>query len=65
MPMANNGKRLARNASGHQKYYAKLARRYYGPFQILAKINELAYRLKLPYHWQIHNAFHVSFAKGL
>ena len=49
--------------SGHQKYYAKLARRYYGPFQILAKINETAYRLKLPSHWQIHNAFHVSLLK--
>ena len=49
--------------SGHQKYYAKLARCYYGPFQILAKINETAYRLKLPPHWQIHNAFHVSLLK--
>ena len=49
--------------SGHQKYYAKLARRYYGPFQILAKINEIAYRLKLPSHWKIHNAFHVSLLK--
>ena len=48
--------------SRHQKYYAKLAHCYYGPFQILAKINETPYRLKLPSHWQIHNAFHVSFA---
>ena len=36
--------------SGHQKYYAKLACRYYGPFQILERINEIAYRLKLPPH---------------
>ena len=57
------GKDLQGMTSVHQKYYAKLARRYYGPFQILAKINETAYRLKLPSHWQIHNAFHVSLLK--
>ena len=48
---------------GHQKYYAKLAKRYYGPFQILKPINETAYRLKLPNTWLIHNAFHVSLLK--
>ena len=46
--------------TGHQKYYAKLAKRYYGPFQILKSINETAYRLRLPNTWLIHNAFHVS-----
>ena len=45
---------------GHQKYYAKLAKRYYGPFQVLKPINETAYQLKLPRNWLIHNAFHVS-----
>ena len=49
--------------SGHQKYYAKLARRYYGSFQILERINETAYRLKFPTHWHIHNAFQVSLLK--
>ncbi|MCO5585889.1 hypothetical protein L7F22_039823 [Adiantum nelumboides] len=49
-----------KNLMGHQKYYAKLAKRYYGPFQILKPINEMAYQLKLPNHWLIHNAFHVS-----
>ncbi|MCO5548846.1 hypothetical protein L7F22_002308 [Adiantum nelumboides] len=48
---------------GHQKYYAKLARRYYGPFQVLAKINETSFRLKLPEHWKVHNAFHASLLK--
>ncbi|MCO5547933.1 hypothetical protein L7F22_001388 [Adiantum nelumboides] len=55
----NTGK----NPTGHQKYYAKLAKRYYGPFQILKPINEMAYQLKLPNHWLIHNAFHVSLLK--
>ena len=49
--------------SGHQKYYAKLARRYYGPFQIQERINETTYRLRLPSSWHIHNAFHVSLLK--
>ena len=56
-------KELQGMTSVHQKYYAKLVRHYYDPFQILAKINETAYRLKLPSHWQIHNAFHVSLLK--
>ncbi|MCO5594306.1 hypothetical protein L7F22_048335 [Adiantum nelumboides] len=52
-----------KNPTGHQKYYAKLAKRYYGPFQILKPINEMAYQLKFPNHWLIHNAFHVSLLK--
>ena len=47
----------------HQKYYAKLVKRYYGSFQILKHINEAAYRLRLPSTWLIHNAFHVSLFK--
>ncbi|MCO5612399.1 hypothetical protein L7F22_066666 [Adiantum nelumboides] len=43
----------------------KLAKRYYGPFQILLRINETAYKLKLPANWHIHNAFHVSLLKPL
>ena len=38
----------------------KLAPRFYGPFKVTAKINDLAYTLDLPPHWQIHNAFHIS-----
>ena len=49
--------------SGHQKYYAKLACRYYGPFEIQESINKKAYRLMLPTSWHIHNAFHVSLLK--
>ena len=49
--------------TGHQKYYAKLAKRYYGPFQVLKPINETAYRLRFPSTWLIHNAFHVNLLK--
>ena len=37
----------------------KLAKRYYVPFQILKKINEINYSLKCPKNWHNHNAFHV------
>ncbi|MCO5563207.1 hypothetical protein L7F22_016844 [Adiantum nelumboides] len=59
-PKARLRHTTGKNPTGHQKYYAKLAKRYYGPFQILNPINEMAYQLKLPNHWLIHNAFHVS-----
>ncbi|MCO5548161.1 hypothetical protein L7F22_001619 [Adiantum nelumboides] len=36
-----------KNPTTHQKYYAKLAKRYCGLFQILKPINEMAYQLKL------------------
>ena len=57
------GKNWQGKPTGHQKYYMKLAKRYYGPFQILQNINETSYRLKLPMNWHIHNAFHVSLLK--
>ncbi|MCO5583197.1 hypothetical protein L7F22_037105 [Adiantum nelumboides] len=54
---------LDNNPTRHQKYYAKVAKRFYGPFQILKPINKMAYQLKLPNRWLIHNAFHVSLLK--
>ena len=48
---------------GHQKFYAKLVKRYYGPLQVPKRIDEMTYRLRLADHWHIHNAFHVSLLK--
>ncbi|MCO5557666.1 hypothetical protein L7F22_011235 [Adiantum nelumboides] len=62
-PKARLRHTLGKNPTGHQKYYANLAKRYYGPFQIFKPINKMAYQLKLPNHWLIHNAFHVSLLK--
>eukprot|EP00253_Pinus_taeda_P009877 PITA_09877 len=42
---------------------AKLAPRYCGSFQILARIGPVAYQLTLPSHIRVHNVFHVSILK--
>ncbi|MCO5599335.1 hypothetical protein L7F22_053436 [Adiantum nelumboides] len=49
-----------RKMKGKERLFPKLGMRYYGPFQVCVKINNVAYRLKLPEGWKIHNAFHVS-----
>ncbi len=42
---------------------AKLAPRYCGPFQVLARVEPAAYQLALPSHIRVHNVFHVSMLK--
>lgn len=41
----------------------KLAPRFYGPFQITAKMGPVAYRLLLPPQCKLHPTFHVSLLK--
>ncbi|XP_070049904.1 uncharacterized protein [Nicotiana tomentosiformis] len=40
-----------------------LVSRFDGPFEVAAKVGEVAYRLKLPERMKIHPTFHVSFIR--
>jgi hypothetical protein len=42
---------------------AKLAARFWGPFEILERIGRVAYMILLPSSISVHNVFHVSLLK--
>lgn len=41
----------------------KLATRFYGPFQVVAKIRTFVYKLQLPPSTEIHLVFYISLLK--
>ena len=49
-----------RKATVAQRSSHRLSKKYYGPFEVTAKVRPVAYRLNLPDSARIHNVFHVS-----
>ena len=46
-----------------KRYHKGLVQRYDGPFEVIKRMGNVAYRLKLPERMKVHPTFHVSFLK--
>lgn len=49
-----------RQSSMKDELFSKLAKPFYGPFQVLQRIGTMAYKLQLPEGSHIHPVFHCS-----
>ena len=49
-----------RQSSLRVKGYTKFSPKFYGPFQIVQRIGEVAYKVALPEGYPIHPVFHIS-----
>lgn len=48
---------------GKERLYLRLSIRYYEPFQVIDKINEVYFKLKMPKIQSIHKSFHARLLK--
>src|SRR5579864_7315481 len=62
MPLYQVGDQVWLEAKNLALPYAtrKLAPKCHGPFQVVQQVSPVAYRLRLPLAWTIHDVFHVS-----
>nr|GEU32874.1 hypothetical protein [Tanacetum cinerariifolium] len=49
-----------RQVTIRQRKQCKFSQKFYGPFEIIAKVGQVAYKLKLLAQAQIHDVFHIS-----